>query len=96
MKKAAIALSSMGLLALLLAVDGGTTRIFIDPRGFEAGASVAVLFWLGLAVTLIGVVCGAVHVFVQKLTPWKSGAFIWCSLVIAAYALIWLFPPGNL
>jgi len=96
MKTGSIVLSILGLLALLLAVDGGTTRIFLNPRGFEAGASVAVIFWMGLAASVLGLVCSAVHHLLKKISPWKSAAFLWCSFVFLAYALVWLFPPGDL
>ena len=95
MKRASIIISSFGLFALVLALDAMKTHIFSHPQGFEAGASVAVLFWLGLGVSVGGILCCGVHLALKKLVPWKSGAFAWCSIVLLCYGLMWFFPPNG-
>ena len=96
MRRASIVLSCLGFVALVLALDAMTTRIFSNPQGFESGASVAVLFWMGIAVTLSAFVCCAAQLILKKKAPWRSGPFIWCATVLLGYGYIWFFPPGGL
>lgn len=96
MKSISIVLSSLGFVLLVLALDAVKTHIMSRPQGFEASASIAVLFWIGIIVAMLGLVCCLLHLALKKNAPWRSGALFWCTAVLLGYGWIWFFPPRGL